>query len=99
MGGIYCKREYNLIGTLLVVCIEKFRIIAFQRVTIIDHFVTICDTICIVCFTCIYLGIEIHLSKEGPGCSFGSTAIFSLAAVHQVTVYGFQFTFNIREYL
>ena len=95
----YRQGEDNLVGTLVVICIEELAVIIFQGVAHAHHLLTSLLALGILGNASINLAVQIKLGKQGIGCALRSLTIRTGRSRKHITYTILQLALNIIECL
>ena len=95
----YRQGENNLVGTLVVICIEEFAVIIFQRVAHIHHLLTSLLALSIFGNASINLAVQIKLGKQGIGSTLRSLTVRTGRSRKHITYTILQLALDIIECL
>ena len=95
----YRQGEDNLVGTLVVICIEEFAVIIFQGVAHVHHLLASLLALSILSHTSINLAVQIKLGKQGIGSTLRSLTVRTGGCRKHITNAILQLALDIIECL
>ena len=99
MSSRYWQSEDDLVGTLVIIGIKEFAVIALQRVAHVHHLLASLLALGILCHAGINLTVQVEFGKECIGCALGSLTVRTSGSRKQVVHAVFQLTLDIVECL